>query len=173
MKKTVPVNANIQLTTAYAKYDWQNFRFVSVGTYGRLGDTEKIVELTKDENDKNGQVLGEEVYGYLFELGCDVLPYIRKKKSANSKQSFLYDTHEMKLSVFTRYERLNTHHSIHQNIQALPRVENNMDIWTFGVNFNAKENVVFKANYQYRINKFDNDPNPIKNIFETGIGFIF
>jgi hypothetical protein len=64
MKKTVPVNANIQLTTAYAKYDWQNFRFVSVGTYGRLGDTEKIVELTKDENDKNGQVLGEEVYGY-------------------------------------------------------------------------------------------------------------
>lgn len=169
----VKVNANINLTTAYAKYDWKNFRFISVGTYGRLGDTEKIFELTKDENGNNGQVIGKEVYGYLFELGCDILPYLRKKESIKSKKTFLYDTHEMKLSLFTRYERLNTHQSIHQDIQALPRVENNMNIWTFGVNFNTKENIVFKANYQYRLNKFANDPNPIKNIFETGIGFIF
>ncbi len=48
-----------------------------------------------------------------------------------------------------------------------------MNIWTFGVNFNTKENIVFKTNYQYRLNKFANDPNPVKNIFEMGIGFIF
>ncbi len=145
--KQVKVNGNINLTTAYAKYDWKNFRFVTVGTYGRLGDTEKMFELTKDRNGNNGQVLGKEVYGYLFELGCDILPYLRKKETTNAKKTFLYDTHEMKLSLFTRYERLNTRQSIHQDLQTLPRVESNMDIWTFGVNFNTKENIVLKANY--------------------------
>lgn len=169
----VEIKGNINLTTAYAKYDWKNFRFVTVGTYGRLGDTEKIFELTKDENGNNGQVLGKEVYGYLFELGCNILPYLRKKENTESKKSLLYDTREMKLSLFSRYERLNTHQSIHQDIQALPRVENNMDILTFGVNFNTKENIVLKANYQYRLNKFQGDLTPQKNIFETGIGFIF
>lgn len=167
------VKGNISLTTAYAKYDWKNFRFVSVGTYGRLSDTEKIFELTKDGTGNSGQVLGSEVFGYLFEAGCDILPYFRKGESTTSKKAFLYDTEEMKLSLFARYERLNTHQSIHEEIQSLPRVENNMHIWTFGVNFNAKENIVLKANYQYRINKFAADPNPIKNIFETGVGFIF
>jgi len=169
----VNVNGNINLTTAYAKYDWKNFRFVTVGTYGQLSDTEKIYELTKDANGENGQVLGKEVYGYLFEFGCDILPYIRNKDSVKHKKTFFYDTHEMKLSLFSRYERLNTHHNIHQNIQTLPRVENNLHIWTFGVNFNTKENIVFKANYQYRINKFTDNLTPYKNIFEIGLGFIF
>lgn len=168
----VEVKGNINLSTAYAKYDWNNFRFVTVGTYGRLGDTDKIFELTKDQ-DGDGQVLGSEVYGYLFELGCDILPYFRNEKNIKHKKSFLFDSHEMKLSLFARYERLNTHQSIHPSIQNLPRIENNMDIWTFGINFNTKENIVLKANYQYRMNRFANDPNPIKNIFETGIGFIF
>jgi len=167
------VKGNIKLTTAYAKYDWKNFRFVTVGTYGQLGDTDKIFELTKNESGNNGQVLGKEVYGYLFELGCDILPYLRKKDKFKTKKSFFYNTQEMKLSLFSRYERLNTHQSIHQGIHALPRVENNMNIWTFGVNFNAQENIVLKANYQYRINRYSGDPRPIKHILETGIGFIF
>jgi len=167
----VEINGNINLTTAYAKYDWKNFRFVTVGTYGQLGDTEKIFELTK--NTGNGQVVGKEVFGYLFELGSDILPYIRKNSQVRPSKSFLHDTHEMKFTLFSRYERLNTHHGIHQSLQSLPRVENNMDIWTFGVNFNTKENIVLKANYQYRLNRFNQDPNPMKNIIETGIGFIF
>lgn len=168
----VKINANVSLATTYAKYDWKNFRFVTVGTYGRLGDTEKIFELTKDENGSQGQVLGKEVYGYLFELGCDILPYLRSKETTAPRQTLLYNTEEMKLSLFARYERLDTHQSVHDDLQSLPRIENNMHIWTIGVNFNSKENIVFKANYQYRINKFSADPKPI-NIFETGIGFIF
>lgn len=166
------VKGNINLTTAYAKYDWNNFRFVTVGTYGRLGGTEKIFELTKDETG-TGQVVGNEVFGYLFELGCDILPYFRNQENIKHKKSFLYDSNELKLSLFARYERLNTHQSIHPTLIDQPRIENNMDIWTFGINFNTKENIVIKANYQYRLNRFADDPNPIKNIFETGIGFIF
>lgn len=167
------VKANIRLVSAYAKYNWDNFQFVTVGNYGQLGDTEKIYELTKDNNGNNGQVIGKEVYGYLFEFGCDILPYLRKKEKINDKKGFLYDNQEMKLSLFGRYERLNTHHSLHQSLSHLPRAENNMNIWTIGANFNTKENIVLKANYQYRNNKFTGDNNPVKHIVETGIGFIF
>lgn len=45
----MPVNGRINLTTGYAKYDWNNFRFLTVGTYGTLGDTEKIYELTREQ----------------------------------------------------------------------------------------------------------------------------
>lgn len=79
----------------------------------------------------------------------------------------------MKLSLFTRYERLNTHQSVSDGLNHLPRVENNMHIMTFGVNFNTKENIVLKANYQDRRNKSVLDPNPTNHIVETGIGFIF
>lgn len=166
------IKANIRLGTAYAKYDWKNFRLVTVGTYGQLTDTDKIFAQTANEAG-SGQVLGREVFGYLFELGCDVLPYLRGGRPVREKKNWLYDTHEMKFNLFSRYERLNTHHRVHERLLEAPRVENNLDIWTFGFNFNSRENVVFKANYQYRRNRYQGDQMPFKNIVETGIGFIF
>lgn len=169
----VELKSKINLTTAYAKYDWNNFRFVTVGVLGKLGDTEKIYQLTQDSEGNNGQVLGKNVYGYLFELGCDILPYIRKTGNIKHKKNFFYDNHEMKLSLFSRYERLNTHQGIHPDLRNLQRVENNLNIWTFGFNFNTKENIVFKANYQYRKSATVGDLQPTNHIIETGIGFIF
>jgi len=55
----------------------------------------------------------------------------------------------------------------------LPRVQNNLRILSAGINFNTKENIVLKANFQHRKNISQFDLNPIKNIVETGIGFIF
>ncbi|WP_222852125.1 hypothetical protein [Olivibacter sp. SDN3] len=166
------VRANIVLGSAYAKYDWNNFRLLALGTYGKLSDSDKIYELTK-QDDGIGQVLGENVYGYLFEAGCDVLPYIRKRKPVSSESNWFYDPKQMKLSFFGRYERLNTHQQVNQHLRSLPRTENNLAIWTTGLNFNSRENIVFKANYQYRKNKFEGDLHPSKNLVETGIGFIF
>ncbi len=168
------IKGKINLTTAYAKYNWNNFQLVTVGSYGKLGDTNKLYELTKDENGEHGQVLGARTYGYLFEVGCDILPYLRKVASPKvRKKTFFYDSHELKFSVFSRYERLNTHDRVHQDLINIARTEANMKILTMGANFNTKENLVLKANYQYRINKSAFDPHPVKNIVETGIGFIF
>jgi len=166
------VDAKITLGSAYAKYDWKNFRFVTVGTFGSLSDTDKIYRQTLSETGV-GQVVGKEVYGYLFEAGCDLLPYFRKGRVVAHKENWLYNTEEMRFTVFSRFERLNTHQAVHQDLMALPRVESDMNIWTAGFNFNTKENIVFKINYQYRNNHFSADTNPVKHIVETGIGFIF
>lgn len=166
------VKATIALGTAYAKYDYKNWRFVTVGTMGSLSDTDKIFELTSNEPGQ-GQVLGSEVFGYLFELGHDILPYLRKGREVKHVEHRLYNPAEMKFSLFARYERLNTHRSIDDALRFEPVPISDLDIWTFGANFNTRENIVIKANYQYRINRFIGDPRPYKNIVEFGIGFIF
>lgn len=166
------VKGKISLTTGFVKYNWSNFKFIGVGTYGQLTDTDKIYEQTIDETGV-GQVLGKDVYGYLFELGCDVLPYIRKNKSYKVRKTLLYDTEEMKFSLFSRYERLNTHYKVVSSLESFPRVQNNLSIWTFGFNFNTKENVVLKADYQHRSNINDVGDNLINHTVEFGLGFLF
>ncbi len=169
------VNGRINLTTAYGTYHWRTFRFVALGTYGTLSDTEKIYQQTAEHSGMDGQVLGSNTYGYLFELGSDILPFLRRRPARQRphRSSFLFDSHEIKLSLFGRYERLNTHQQVNPFLQGLPRAESNLSITTLGVNFNTKENIVLKANYQYRRNKSPLDPRPVSNIVETGLGFIF
>ncbi len=89
------------------------------------------------------------------------------------KKHFLFHNKEMKFSIFSRYERLNTHQGIHQDLINLPMIQSNLNIWTFGFNFNSRENIVWKANHQYRKNKVIADPFPNKHIVEMGMGFIF
>lgn len=166
------VNAKINLTTAYAKYRIGELRLVGVGAYGRLSDTDQLFKLTANQGEQ-GQVLGSEVYGYLFEAGYDVLPLLRGKRTPKHKDNFLVDYEEMKLIAFARYERLNTHHNLNMNLMEFNRNENDLSIWTAGLNFNTKESIVFKINYQYRRNHFEGALNSRNNLVEVGMGFIF
>lgn len=122
-----------------------------MGVYGQLTDTDKIFELTAQNNNSTGQVLGKETYGYLFEVGKNILPYFRKGKTIEHKKNWFMNREEMKLSLFGRYERLNTHHGLHNSLLTAPRIENDLTILTGGVNFNTRENIVFKTNYRYSI----------------------
>ena len=169
------VDARIDLGSAYAKYDWKDFRFVAVGTYGRLSDTEKIFVLTQNEEGEGGQVIGEEVYGYLFELGWDILPLLRKGKTISDRKNAFVEHRKMKLPLFARFERLNTHHSINNELLMYSgsATQKDLRILTAGINFNTRENIVLKGNYQYRINGYEGDPNPINHVVEFGVGFIF
>jgi hypothetical protein len=168
------IKAPVNLYTGYIKYNYKNFRFTSVGTYGQLGETDKIYDLTAQISSASPQVMGKETYGYLFELGIDMLHYFKKETEKTHKHNFFYDNKETKLPLFVRYERLNTHYKIDESLVGLPYNQNDLDIWTLGINFNTKENVVLKANYQFRNNRFKN-PNIGKegNLLEFGLGFIF
>lgn len=166
------VRAPILLGAAYAKYDYKNWRFVAVGTMGSLGQTEKIYELTK--NDEGiGQVVGKQTYGYLAEVGCDLLPYFRKNKEVPDKKNWFVHRKEMKFPVFVRYERLNTHMGVQPDLLSYNRDQRDLDILTLGLNFNTRENIVFKVNYQFRQNRYKNLSIPESDLVEFGIGFIF
>lgn len=164
----VEIKAPVALYTGYAKYDYKNFRFVTVGTFGSLGDTEKLDALS-------GEVLGSEVYGYLFEMGYDLLPLFRKNSSKKEIKNRFYDSHETKLPIFIRYERLNTHHKLHSQLATRQNfTKNDLEIVTLGLNFNTRENIVIKANYQFRENHYKSATKPRESdVLEFGLGFIF
>ncbi len=166
------IKANINLLSGYGKYDWQNFRFIAVGVIGKISDTDKLYDFYQINNQINN-VLGEQVYGYLFEVGCDIMPYLKNNINLSNGDNWFYKKEDFKLILFSRFERLNTHQTVNQKLIDFNRNESNLEIWTLGININTSKNFVFKTNYQYRQNHYSGDINPFKNIFELGIGFIY
>ncbi|MDR6237501.1 hypothetical protein [Aureibacter tunicatorum] len=165
--------ANVGVISGYAKYEYDRFRLIMMGTYGRLGDTEKIFELTKNDENGQGEVLGKETYGAYIETGYDILPFFMKKhKSVDGKrEKGLFKKSEFELPLFVRYERLNTHSDIAESLKQYNRIENNMQILTVGANFKPQEDIVFKINYQFRNNLYNGSGIKESNILEFGIGF--
>ncbi|MBS9525335.1 hypothetical protein KI659_15050 [Litoribacter alkaliphilus] len=182
------IDAPVRILTGFVKYDWGNWRFVSVGSTGSLGQTEEIFELTR-QSEGIPQVMGTSTYGYLFELGYNILPHFGKRKLPS--EGFLHNTGEFKLPIFVRFERLNTHRRFNQDLarginpifptnltpnpgEQIGFTPSNLRIWTVGANFNPKENIVLKGNYQFRNNITDN-PEALQegNRIEFGFGFIF
>lgn len=176
------IKAPVRIGTGYAKYERGPWRFVTVGTLGALGESRDIANLTFQESG-SFEVLGSQTMGYLFELGYDLLPLIKPNRS--SREGFLYNSEEFKLPLFLRFERLDTHRRYSQdlvNIRPIAGpdsfpvsfVHNNLRIWTLGTNFNLKENLVLKANYQFRKNLATHEQIlPEGDRVEFGFGFIF
>lgn len=169
---TYTLDSKLSLISAYARYTKNNFRLLTSGTYGWLSDTEGIYHLGNSQSVNNGQVLGKEVYGIYGEAGVDILHWLWKDR--REVKNTIMDTHEMKWSLFVRYEHLNTHASIDANLAHLPRVQNYMNILAIGTNFNLTEDIVIKSNYQFRKNLTPAEfAIPTGNYFEFGIGFNF
>ena len=164
----VTVNSILNLAALHLRYDFSNIRIIMVGTYSSLSDTDGIYEL--NEVDNRGEVIGSSAYGYYAEVGMDILYYFNISKESENR---FFDFHEMKLPIFARYERINTHNTIDNSLYHLPYKTSDMEIITMGLNYNPNEDFVVKANYQIRNNKSKIDNGPISNLFEFGIGFNF
>ena len=169
-----PVNANTTLGSAYARYSNNNFSLMALGAYGRMDNTEQIYQLTSGQ-DLGAQVLGRSVYGFYTEMSYDILPLLGfNKKNEGSKDNFFYRRGEVKLPLFARIEKLNTHHTINPDLAGISRLQSDMTALSLGFNFNTRKNIVFKANYQFRWSQV-----PLSNgefegdRVEVGFGFIF
>jgi hypothetical protein len=171
------LKAPVQLYTLYTRYEKHRFSLMALGAYGQLADTYDIFRLTQQQT-QTGQVLGSSTYGLLFEAGYDILPWLRKSKGEveennDKKENFFYKKKEMKLPVFARYERLNTHNTKDFRLIGNPTTINDLDVVTFGINFNTRENIVFKANYQWRNNRYNPLQTKEPDFIELGFGYIF
>jgi hypothetical protein len=122
-----------------------------------------------------GQVLGRNVYGFYTEVGYNIWPYLKgNRKSANDIKNLLVRSSEIKLPIFIRYERLNTHNRIDESLMNEPIFKSDLTAITIGANFNPRRNIVIKTNYQFRNNIAPLADGSIEgNRFEIGLGFIF
>lgn len=168
--------ANTHILSSYVRHNRGNWSFMALGAIGGTDNTQGLFELTQAySTDNSGQVLGKNVYGYYAELGYDILPLLGiNKNQSRDKNSFLIKRNELKLPVFIRYERLDTHAKIDPKLAEMPIFQSDLTAITMGANFNPRRNVVLKTNYQFRNNRqplFDGATEG--NRFEFGLGFIF
>jgi hypothetical protein len=170
------IKAATYLLASYVRHEYKNMTFMFLGSYGNMRETDKIYNLTASATGM-GQVIGSDVYGYYAEIGYDVLPIFRnlsKDSNKERKDNFLVKHNEVKLPMFVRYERLNTHAGIHESLIDLPRFQTDLHALTLGLNFNPRRNIVLKANYQFRWNKIPLETGEMEgDRFEIGLGFIF
>lgn len=170
------ISSNTYLLSSYVRNEFRNWSFMALGTIGGTSNTQGLFEITRQASlDNIGQVLGRSVYGYYTEVGYDIWPFLKSNsESANRKNSLLVKSKEVKLPLFIRYERLNTHGTIDPNLIDEPVFQSDLTAITMGVNFNPRRNIVLKTNYQIRRNAKElEDGSSEGNRFELGLGFIF
>jgi hypothetical protein len=170
------IKSNTHILSSYVRHNYGNWSFMALGALGGTDNTQGLFELTQAYSpDNTGQVLGRNVYGYYTEVGYDILPLLGVNKSrSRDKNSFLIKPSELKLPIFVRYERLDTHAQIDPKLADQPIFQSDLTAVTVGANFNPRRNVVMKTNYQFRNNRsaladgvYEGDR------FECGLGFIF
>jgi hypothetical protein len=170
------INSNTYLLSSYFRNEYKNWSFMALGTIGGTDNTLGLYEITRQASiDNVGQVLGSNVYGYYTEIGYDIWSFIKpKNKSASGYKNILVKSNEVKLPIFIRYERLNTHQKIDASLINESFFQNNLTAITIGANFNPRRNIVLKTNYQFRNNKSPLADGRFEgNRFEVGLGFIF
>ncbi|WP_075602936.1 hypothetical protein [Saccharicrinis aurantiacus] len=155
------LNTNLGLMTIVGAHNIGNFTLFGLYAHGWLSGTDQLFDI-------NNEVLGSQTQGYYIEGRYDIMPHIVKGK-------------EWKLPLFVRYERMNTHYKIDDAVQdkwdtygshTANADLKDLEIITVGLNFRPKKNWTYKANYQFRANKYAGSPNE-PNQFELGLGFIF
>lgn len=171
------ISSSTYLLSSYVRHNFENWSFMFLGTVGGTNNTEGLYNLTQEfAPDNVGQVVGKNVYGYYAEVGYDILPMlgVETRRGSSKRDNFLYRRNELKLPVFVRYERLDTHNRIDAAFLNQPIFQSDLTAITIGANFNPRKNIVLKANYQFRNNRemladgvYEGDR------VEVGMGFIF
>jgi hypothetical protein len=170
------ISSNTYLLSSYVRNEYKNWSFMALGAIGGSDNTQGLFAITQQASLNNvGQVLGSNVYGYYTEIGYDVWPFLKgSRKSSKEKNNSLIRSKEIKFPLFIRYERLNTHNRIDENLLTEPIFKSDLTAITIGANFNPRRNIVIKTNYQFRNNKAPLADGSIEgNRFEIGLGFIF
>ncbi len=131
-----------QLYEGHVQWYHGGLRFRALGSWGHIGDAELVSE-------QNGQIVGENLYGWYTEVGYDVMPHILP----GTTQAFF---------PFFRYEQLNT---------ATSAPDAWREIFQVGLSYYPHPQVVVKLDYR----NFDvhEGTTPIPDDVNLGIGFIF
>lgn len=134
-----------------ARYSYSGFQFRGQFYYTSLSNTEQYNEFTSTVDGLND--VGQSMTGYYFEAGYDVFKTMKT---------------EHQLISFVRYESLNTHNSVDENI--LKNDAYKIDIITTGLTWFLTKGAVIKADMQFVKTGADDE---YSKIFNAGIGVMF
>ncbi|PWJ37971.1 porin [Sediminitomix flava] len=164
-KQGQKLESNLGMFTAVGAYTQGPWSFFGMFMKGWLSGTEDLYKenIQRDGSDINqsSYVLGAETMGYYGEVRYDLFDLFKMNT-------------EKKLPLFVRYEVVNTHQKVDDYFvkNDIDFVGNNLEVISVGLNFRPKKNWTFKADYQFRNNRYES-AGETPNQFEMGVGFIY
>jgi hypothetical protein len=129
------------------EYDISRFRFRGVVAHGSHSDPQNLPAGT-----------GEAIFGWYLEGGVSVMPESWKKGKMEQAD----------IQPFVRYEEYDTQHEV--TAGTVKDGANDRTDITVGINFPLTQQLVLKADYQFKHNEAVTDPN---NVFNLGMGWAF
>ncbi|MCK4563305.1 MAG: hypothetical protein KAU94_01370 [Verrucomicrobia bacterium] len=148
---TPGVENTFAMASADFEYTVSRLRFRGVVAHGSNSDAAAL-------NAAYATDAGDEIFGWYLEGGVSVMPESWKRGKLK----------EADLIPFVRYEEYDTQYKMPDGYAKLG--ENARTEITVGINFPLSSQFVLKADYQFRYNESDSDPN---NVFNLGMGWVF
>lgn len=132
-----------RMSASYLKLSGYNLEFLGSFSYGWQNETPEIASY--HDYGPEG-ILGEEVFGGYAELKYDLWSFWGDNVAEGSEyDSWLFKRGEMGFPVFGRVERLNTHHSVHEDLKEESYLTNDLWAYAFGKQYKPRSNVAFKV----------------------------
>ena len=146
------IDGLFQMYEADVRLQWRGFEARGLVVYTLLDDA----ELINQNNELVGSdSVGEEQYGWYVEASYNIL------SSFDIHPYFRY------LAPFIRYEQYDTQYEVPSGFQRDPN--NDRSLYTLGFSYKPINNVVFKADYQFR----DNEGEGANDQLNFGLGYVF
>ncbi len=136
-----------------ARYSIKGFQLRGQYYLTGISNTEAYNEFTSDASGTIND-LGSSISGYYIEASYNIFS--------------LFEGFEKELYPFFRFEKLDMHTSIADNISR--NDDYNKTIYTTGLSYKLEKSVVLKGDFQFIKSKADTD---YSKVFNLGLGFIF
>ncbi|MCK4920540.1 MAG: hypothetical protein KAS71_05805, partial [Bacteroidales bacterium] len=136
-----------------AKYSIKGFQLRGQFYYTGISNSEAYNDFTSDAEGKVND-LGSSITGYYIEAAYNIFS--------------LFKGFEKELYPFLRFEKLDMHNSVPDNINR--NDDYNKTTYTTGLSYKLEKSVVLKGDFQFIKSKADTD---YSKVFNLGLGFIF
>ncbi len=166
------VSAPVNIVSGYSRWDYKGFSIIGMGIYGWLDQTKELYLLTKKEQGI-AHVMGKETFGYYIEPSFDIFSLF-ETKSKEQKSGDIFTLDHPQFPIFVRYERLDTHRKVNEQLATLEYIRTNLSVWMVGFNFKPNHNVVIKFDVQFKnkLTPVEDIPNS-EVLYELGLGIEF
>ncbi len=162
-KPDVDFTANVGIVSLHGFYEVNAVKVRGLVLWGTLENADRLSKVNRTlSNNLNVKrtPIGSTAFGWYLEAGYDVLSLFRAARAKSA-------TPRATLDAFARYDYYDTMASVEGVIFDNPRWERTT--WTFGVNYHAHPQLVFKAHYSLR--RLATKDKNRENTFSLGFGF--
>ena len=158
-KPDVDFDAHVSIVSVHGFYELNPIKLRALMLWGTLENADRLSKVNRTlSNNLNVKrtPIGSSALGWYIEAGYDVLSFFREAQAASPG-----------LDVFARYDFYDTMASVEGVIFDNPRWERTT--WTFGINYHAHTQLVFKGHYSLR--RLATQDKNRENTFALGFGF--